>query len=287
MRAICQAIEEASGKGTEFRSASPISGGCINKALRLETTSGTYFVKKNHPSFLAAFEAESIALAQIAETQTIRVPLPICYGSNEDDSYLVLEYIGMSSPRPNSQAEAGQRLAAMHRNCGEAFGWNKDNTIGATRQPNPYSNSWIEFYRDHRLQFQFELAAQGGQTFHNAEILLERIGDFFEGYQPEPSILHGDLWGGNIGYTQEGEPVIFDPATYYGDRETDLAFTEMFGGFGPDFYNAYESTWPRHSGNEIRKTLYNLYHYLNHHNLFGGGYANTAQSMINQLISWG
>ena len=98
--------------------------------------------------------------------------------------------------------------------------------------------------------------------------------------------FHGDLWGGNIGYTQEGEPVIFDPATYYGDRETDLAFTEMFGGFGPDFYNAYESTWPRHSGHEIRKTLYNLYHYLNHHNLFGGGYANTAQSMINQLISW-
>lgn len=286
MKPVCQAIADATGRPTEYLAASPVGGGCINDAQRVETSSGTYFVKRNRPNFQTAFEVESLALAELADTRTLRVPRPICHGTAEGQSFLVLEHINMGPPRAGSQAAAGRQLAALHRTYGEAFGWHKDNTIGATAQPNPRTRSWIKFYREHRLRFQLELAARGGHTFRDADRLLGRLDDFFEGYEPEPSLLHGDLWGGNIGYTTEGQPVVFDPATYYGDRETDLAFTEMFGGFGPEFYQAYDEAWPRHPGHGIRKTLYNLYHYLNHHNLFGGGYASTAQSMIDELLAW-
>ena len=284
MNAICQAIAEATGKSTEFISASALGGGCINDAKRLESSSGPFFVKLNQPSFLEAFQVESLALKEMGDTRTICAPQPVCNGIADGRAFLVLEFIEMGSPQTGSQTKAGQQLAAMHRNAGKAFGWHCNNTIGATPQHNPFTENWAEFYRRHRLGFQFDLAARGGQSFQGVDKLLGRLEDYFEGYTPEPSLLHGDLWSGNIGYGRQGQPVIFDPATYYGDRETDLAFTEMFGGFGPEFYRAYDETWPRDSGFEMRKKLYNLYHYLNHHNLFGGGYSSTAQVIINDLL---
>lgn len=284
MNAICQAIAEATGERTVFISAAPLGGGCINDAQKLESSSGLFFVKLNQPSFLEAFQVESLALQEIADTKTIRVPRPVCNGISDDRAFLVLEFIAMGSPQTGSQTKAGQQLAAMHRNAGKAFGWHCNNTIGATPQHNPFTENWADFYRGHRLGFQFDLAARGGQSFQGADKLLGRLEDYFEGYNPEPSLLHGDLWSGNIGYGRQGLPVIFDPATYYGDRETDLAFTEMFGGFGPEFYRAYDETWPRNSGFEMRKKLYNLYHYLNHHNLFGGEYSGSAQVIINDLL---
>lgn len=286
MDAICKTIEKATEASAEFISASPLGGGCINDTRRLETTGGTFFIKLNRPDFLEAFQAESLALQEMADTQTIRVPQPICDGIADGGAFLVLEYIEMGSPSTESQTQAGKQLAALHQYSGKTFGWHCDNTIGATPQKNPFSNNWIDFYRYHRLGFQFDLAKRNGNPFRKADDLLNRLEDYFKDYTPEPSLLHGDLWGGNIGYDPGGEPVIFDPATYYGDRETDLAFTEMFGGFGPAFYRAYDEAWPRHSGHRIRKMLYNLYHYLNHHNLFGGGYAGTAQSMIDELLRW-
>ncbi len=285
MKTICQAIAKTTGRATDFASASPIGGGCINDAHRLETSSGTFFVKQNRTSFLEAFQVEQLALQEMADTKTIRVPKPICGGTADGRAFLVLEHIEMGSPGQGSQRRAGEQLANMHRNRGRAFGWHRDNTIGATPQPNPFTDNWIEFYGEHRLGFQFNLARQGGKSFRGADDLLGRLGDYFEGYDPEPSLLHGDLWGGNIGYDEKHQPVVFDPATYHGDRETDLAFTEMFGGFGPDFYRAYDEAWPRDSGHPVRKKLYNLYHYLNHHNLFGGGYAGTAQAIINDLLA--
>ena len=159
-----------------------------------------------------------------------------------------------------------------------------DNCIGATPQPNPRSDDWVSFYRDHRLAHQFELAADKGRKFEGSQNLLDSLESFFSNYSPHPSLLHGDLWGGNASCNKDGSPYIFDPASYYGDREADLAFTYMFGGFSSAFYDAYENEYPLDSGFALRKILYNLYHEINHFNLFGGGYASSAQSSINKLM---
>jgi len=281
---ICNAIAEATGKPQELIQERPLGGGCINEAKCLQTTSGTWFVKLNSAAFAEIFAVEAEALKELEQTQTIRVPQPITHGVSQGNAFLVLEYIEFSSPKPGSHAKAGQQLADLHKHTAEQYGWKHQNVIGSTPQKNPLSDSWPEFYRDHRLGYQFDLAQRSGKTFAGQEELLEQIREFFTDYTPEPSLLHGDLWGGNMNFDTEGNPVIFDPATYYGDRETDIAFTEMFGGFRKEFYEAYNQAWPLHPGYKIRKDLYNLYHYLNHHNLFGGGYAVTAQSLIDRLL---
>jgi len=242
------------------------------------------FLKKNAPSFLPFFKAEALALREMEETHTIRVPQVITWGVTELSSFLVLEFIPEGAPSASGQEKMGTLLAQMHRTPREHFGWSQDNCIGATPQPNPYSTNWVSFYKDYRLHHQFGLAEKKGRLFEGKNHLLNNIDSFFVNYTPVPSLLHGDLWGGNASYTPKGEPFIFDPASYYGDRETDLAFTYMFGGFDSSFYKGYEKTFPLDQGFKTRKTLYNLYHELNHFNLFGGGYANSAQSSINQLL---
>ena len=242
------------------------------------------FLKKNAPSFLPFFKAEALALCEIEETHTIQVPQVICWGESEQSSFLVLEFISEGSSTALGQEKMGNLLAQMHLAPRDYFGWSQHNCIGATPQPNPYSKNWISFYKEYRLLHQFELAEKKGRFFDGKTHLLNNIEAFFTNYTPLPSLLHGDLWGGNASYTLKGEPFIFDPASYYGDRETDIAFTYMFGGFDSSFYKGYEKTFPLEQGFKTRKTLYNLYHELNHFNLFGGGYANSAQSSINQLL---
>ncbi len=273
--------------GNQFSPTTPTSlgGGCINRAYRLCDRDQSFFVKMNDASLLSMFEAEATGLEEIAMTDTIRVPQPICFGASDNNSYLVLEHIKMS---PSGSMElAGRQLALMHRKIGGGFGWYRDNTIGTTHQPNSLSTDWIEFWRDNRLGYQLELATQlgcGGRLQNSGERLLELLPQLIE-HRPQPSLLHGDLWGGNISFTASGAPVIFDPAVYYGDREADIAMTELFGGFGSRFYSAYNETWPLEQGYAVRKTLYNLYHILNHLNIFGGGYAAQAQVMIDRLLS--
>jgi fructosamine-3-kinase len=175
----------------------------------------------------------------------------------------------------------------MHRTARDHFGWDRDNTIGSTPQHNAPCGEWVTFWREHRLGFQLDLAARqgyGGRLQKLGERLLADLTGLID-HDPRPSLLHGDLWGGNIGYDREGNPVIFDPAVYYGDREADLAMTELFGGFGSGFYAAYEEAWPLDPGYSVRKTLYNLYHILNHLNLFGSGYLGQAQTMTERLLA--
>jgi fructosamine-3-kinase len=182
----------------------------------------------------------------------------------------------------------GRNLARMHRVTGSRFGWHRDNTIGATPQVNTASEDWIAFWREQRLGFQLNLAAakgHGGRLIANGMRLMERLPAFFPGGRPQPSLLHGDLWSGNAARTAEGEPVIFDPAVYYGDREADLAMTELFGGFPRPFYEAYAAEYPLDPGYAARKPLYNLYHVLNHLNLFGGGYGAQALRLMEQLLA--
>lgn len=171
--------------------------------------------------------------------------------------------------------------SALVRGC---FGWDINNTIGSTVQINNWTANWAEFWAEHRIGYQLKLARRRGGNFPQEERLLKVIPELLAGYEPQPSLVHGDLWGGNAGVTSAGEPVIFDPATYLGDREVDLAMTELFGGFPAQFYRGYNQVWPLDSGYEKRKTFYNLYHILNHFNLFGGSYESQANQMINRIL---
>lgn len=283
---IAAAIAHATGQSFQPDAQNSAGGGCINQAFILARGAQRYFIKTNRAALAWMFEAEAEGLDEILKSQSLRAPQPICHGTTGDTAYLALEYLDLGGH--GNSSELGRQLAAMHRSTAGQFGWKRNNTIGSTPQSNPWTKSWVEFLGKHRLGFQLELAMQNG--FGNTlqkpgEALLARLEDFFQDYQPIPSLLHGDLWGGNAAFTGSGEPVIFDPAVYYGDREADLAMTELFGGFNANFYSAYREAWPLDAGYSTRKNLYNLYHILNHANLFGGGYIKQAETMICRLLA--
>ncbi|MEM8611520.1 MAG: fructosamine kinase family protein [Cyanobacteria bacterium P01_H01_bin.105] len=260
-----------------------VGGGCINQAYSLSDGQTTFFVKLNQASKLAMFEAELAGLKEMHNSQTIRVPRPVCCGLVGTNSYIAMEWLELGSS--SAWATMGQKLAAMHRTSSDlGFGWHRANTIGETHQPNDWQESWLTFWRDQRLGYQLRLAKRRGGSFPQQNALLAALPELLAGHDPMPSLVHGDLWSGNAAITTAGDPVIFDPATYYGDREVDLAMTELFGRFPKAFYDAYESAYPLSDGYPRRKVLYNLYHILNHFNLFGGGYAAQANRMIQQLL---
>lgn len=279
-------IEQATGIPFGIASQQDVGGGCINASFQVSDGQRRYFIKTNHRRHAAMFEAEAEGLRAMAATRTIKVPQPVCYGEQGEQCYIVMEHLQLGSRGDN--ALFGRQLAAMHRHSSEQFGWHIDNTIGATPQPNHPHHDWIEFWRQHRLGFQLELAARngyGGKLQALGQRLLADFPALFESYQPIPSMLHGDLWTGNYGALADGTPVIFDPAFYYGDREADLAMTTLFGSFPRDFYAAYNEAWPLDAGYATRRTFYNLYHIINHTNLFGGGYHAQAIGMIEQVLA--
>lgn len=288
-RAISAAIGTATGENFAIERICPLSGGCINATAIIDSGKQSYFVKLNSAHFGQMFEAEADGLRELATANALRVPLPICHGRHDDHAWLVLENLGRVASTANSDwGQLGRRLALMHRCHQPLYGWHRDNTIGSTEQINTRSESWIAFLRDHRLAFQLNLAARnghGGRLQSRGSQLLDKLQYFFADYTPEVSLLHGDLWSGNVGFLSSGEAAVFDPAVYYGDRETDVAMTELFGGFGPDFYRAYETAWPLDKGYKLRKQLYNLYHLLNHLNLFGQGYLSSCESSVERLLA--
>lgn len=283
---IEQAISATTGSRFHIDSRRPAGGGCINDAWQVTGQGRDYFIKLNQPSRLDMFEAEFDGLSEMLEVGAIRVPKPLLSGVAGQRSFLVMEFIQMG--HKGSAEQMGRQLALMHRKTARHFGWHRDNTIGSTAQQNNWTEDWVGFFRRYRLGYQIELAARKGIGSHAVglvEKLIDRLDCFYTDYQPLPSLLHGDLWGGNAGFDADGNPVIFDPATYYGDREADLAMTGLFGGFDNNFYAAYANCWPIDPGYAARKTLYNLYHILNHYNLFGGGYGMQAEGMAGQLLS--
>ncbi len=279
---IAIAISQATGAKFICDRRQAQSGGCINQATRLSDGQRQFFVKTNIANCLDMFTAEAIALKQMYATQTIRVPQPICWGIADDAAYLVLENLDLGC-RQDWEA-MGRNLAAMHRvTCDRGFGWDRDNVIGSTPQINNWTNSWIDFWMEYRLAFQISLAKRKGWRCNISEQkIYTSSAQFFDNYQPQPSMVHGDLWSGNAAFV-DGEPVIFDPALYFGDREVDLAMTELFGGFPSQFYRAYQVAYPLDAGYQQRKTIYNLYHILNHFNLFGGGYGSQVNRMIESI----
>jgi fructosamine-3-kinase len=205
----------------------------------------------------------------------VRAPAPIAHGVRGGAAFIEMERLELGA-RADWPA-MGRMLAALHRNVSDRFGWAADNWIGLSPQRNALSSDWAGFFRDYRLLPQIERARKKGYALEMPSLsLLER-------HRPQASLVHGDLWGSNAGFTAQG-PVIFDPAVYYGDREVDLAMSELFGGFPTEFYSAYQDAFPLDPGYESRKPLYNLYHLLNHLNLFGAGYLAQVQATLRLLL---
>ena len=263
-----------------------LGGGTFGGTWRLESAGARCFVKTQSASRLAMLEAEADGLRELARAAAIRVPMPVACGSDDDRAFLVLEWLDFGD---GGRDEAlGSGLAQLHRIAASKYGWHRDNTIGSTLQDNAWCEDWATFFRDRRIAPQLARAARNahaGRLQRDGERLLAAIPLLLAGHAPAASLLHGDLWSGNAARLASGDAVIYDPAVYFGDREADLAMTELFGGFGSDFHAAYRAAWPLDAGYPVRRTLYNLYHVLNHFNLFGGGYGNKAQTMIAQLLA--
>lgn len=282
---IAQAITQATGKEFAIAKTSSVSGGCINQGYKVSGNDAEYFVKLNQASQVEMFAAEALGLKQMYATKTITVPKPIGWGTVDDYSYIVLQWLDLASGSNQSWTEMGQQLAAMHRRgISQSYGWERNNTIGSTPQINTWMNNWADFFAQQRIGYQLKLAKRHGGNFPALNQVIDAVKDRLASRQPEASILHGDLWSGNAAIAANGAPVILDPATYYGDRETDLAMTELFGGFPTAFYQGYNRTWQLDDGYPQRKSIYNLYHLLNHFNLFGGGYGSQALRIIEQII---
>src|SRR5216110_519231 len=276
-----------SGVAASFRieRTTPVAGGCIHRCFILEGGGRRYFAKTNDRSALDSFAAEADGLAALAAAGA-RVPAPLCRGQAGEAAFLVLEHLELRGT--GDYAALGRSLAIVHSIRGESFGWRRDNYIGTTPQLNRRSPAWSDFWREARLEPQLELARKNGlgrDLVGKGERLAEALPRLLSQHAPAASLLHGDLWSGNAGFLADGAPVLFDPAVYWGDREADLAMTELFGGFPQAFYSAYAGAAPLAPGYATRKTLYNLYHVLNHANLFGGGYAAQAERMIERLLA--
>ena len=285
---IAEAIASATSEPFAIEEYHPVGGGCINRAFRVSDHNRRYFIKLNDAAKAEMFVAEAEALMAMQATATVRVPAPVCWGSAGDAAYLVQEYLEFGPSSESSAVALGKQLAQMHNHTSDFYGWHRDNTIGSTPQINKINDNWLHFWREQRLNYQLRLVAQhgfGGSLQRKGERLSDALALVLADHNPSPALVHGDLWSGNHATLHDGQPVIFDPASYYGDRETDLAMTELFGGFSPRFYAAYRENFPLDHGYRLRKTLYNLYHILNHVNLFGGGYASQAEHMMDSLLS--
>ncbi|MGL1832477.1 fructosamine kinase family protein [Rhodocyclaceae bacterium SMB388] len=286
--ALEQAIRDATGSTFRLTESSPVSGGCIHDALVVGDGRQNYFVKLGPESAADMFVAEADGLDAIRRTATLRVPDEVCRGGDADHAWLVLEHLTL---RPVSSAEDGTRFAAaladLHRHVGETFGWHRDNFIGLTPQTNAPSPNWSRFFVEQRLRPQFALARRkgfDGELQRLGERLFDRVPALFLDYRPRPALLHGDLWHGNAAIDASGTPVVFDPAVHHGDPESDLAMTELFGGFPTAFYAEYRRRSPPDPECEARKPLYRLYHVLNHLNLFGRGYLGESERLAKRLV---
>lgn len=279
-------ISAYTGREFHILQRQSIAGGSINNAFCISDEKESYFVKTNRHSLAFMFHAEVRALEELNKTQSIKVPQPVSCGVSGSESYSVMSWLSLSG-QPNGVL-FGQRLAQLHRHHSDRFGFDIDNSIGSTPQLNQWSDDWVDFWKKQRLGYQLELARENGHAHRLYDLgldLMQQCDALFSSYQPQPSLLHGDLWSGNWSATGAGEPVIFDPASYYGDRECDLAMMELFGHPGQQFLAVYNESYALQPGYKTRKQFYNLYHILNHANMFGSSYAMQAENMIESLLA--
>ena len=234
------------------------------------------------------FAAEAEGLAALREAGAIRVPALVTLEHDEENAWIELEWLDLLPLDGPSATLLGEALARQHRVAREQFGWATDNFIGASPQANGWSGDWLAFWREKRLHAQLRMAAKHrypSRMISRGERLLADCEAFFRIHEPTKSLLHGDLWGGNASRLADGTPVVFDPAVYVGDREADLAMTELFGGFPAEFHAAYRNAWPLDDGYRVRRDFYNLYHVLNHANIFSGDYVRQSEHSIEKLLA--
>ena len=232
-------------------------------------------------------DAEADGITELARAGAVAVPAVCACFAVGAYGCLALEWIDLAAGAPASAARLGEALASQHRVVQPLYGYRRDNWLGGSLQRNTPSASWSRFFADCRLQPQVERARARGlpaAQLHAAARIVAAVPALLGGHEPPASLLHGDLWGGNWGADRAGRPYVYDPAPYYGDRETDLALTRLFGGFGPEFYVAYEASWPLPPGSALRVELYNLYHLLNHYNLFGTSYSRPLAASLDTLL---
>ena len=284
---VAAALKAEWGIAIDAATARAVAGGSINSAWQVDSDRGLVFLKTNRRAAAPMFAAEVDGLQALAAAGCVAVPNCLAHGVCAADAYLLLTRVDLSGTRSDAAARVlGGQLARQHRQPRDEFGWHQDNFIGSTPQPNQPDDDWCRFFQRQRLGFQLRLAGDNGyrEVQRPGAALLAALPDLLSGHHPFPSLLHGDLWGGNWGASSAGIPWLFDPAVYCGDREADLAMTRLFGGFPNAFYEAYEAEWPLSPGWQQRLELYNLYHVLNHLNLFGRGYLGQALAGMQQLL---
>jgi fructosamine-3-kinase len=289
---ITNAIEKALAQKIgcmQVQGRGDITQGIANQYFMYDTDKGKFFVKTRHTTDPTAVAAEARALQLIDETGSLRVPLPNYYGTCKDECFIILQYIELFPHTETSMGRLGRQLAKMHlTGTQDRFGFDADNTIGPTPQVNKWQDDWIKFFREQRLECQQQLIEeryQDQELVSKVERVIEKMPDFFRGITVAPSLLHGDLWHANTAADKEENPVVFDPASYYGHHEADLCMAEMFGGFLPCFFEAYHEVIPRSQGFDKRQKLYRLYHALNHYNIFGVGYRKMCLALIDEILS--
>jgi len=278
--------------GAPPRETHPVGGGDINYAARFIAGDRAYLVKWNSNPLPGMFAAEAKGLALLAEAGALRVPTVYAHAEvqGECPAFIVLEWLdtARSGDRRTAAVALGRGLAAQHRVTAEAYGLDHDNYCGSTPQPNGWMDSWVAFYGQRRLGFQMELAGKRGRMppgrRRRLERLIARLDEWIDEDAVQPSLLHGDLWGGNWMVGADGEPILIDPAVYFGDREAELAMCHLFGGFPDAFFRAYDEAWPPAPGRDDRIPLYQLYHLLNHLNLFGEGYGGGVDRVLRRYV---
>ncbi len=282
------AISEATGVVAKLAGYREVGGGCIHSSRIVCLEDGREFFVKSLPDgskYPGMFAVESRCLTLLASTETIRVPRPVAY----DADFIVLERLHETDRSHDWHEKTGRQLARLHQATrSERFGFERDNYIGLTPQPNDWNDDWVAFWRDQRISWQLELFAQktdpDDRLLQLGDRLVANLDRVIGGVNEPAVLLHGDLWSGNAAADENGEPVIFDPAGYYGHREVEFGIMRLFGGFGPRCEAAYDEVWPREDGSEQRIALYRLYHELNHLNLFGRSYYANCIATIESLL---
>ncbi len=280
---ICAQISDQLHIPFEIREKSPIEGVHHAALFRISDGSHDFFVKILEEHEYERFDAECQGLDTLTLESQFLVPGVVCQGKTLSHSYLVLDWLNFTPPDDNAWQQAGAFLARMHRKHDQQmFGAEEDNFIGKTVQPNRWHKRWDIFFSEERIGWQLQLLYEQGHRLCDIDAFVAQIKHALHPHFVEPSLVHGDLWRGNIGFV-DGVPCVFDPACYYGDRETDIAMTELFGAFPEAFYTGYNQHYRLSPDYPSRRPIYQLYHVLNHANLFGGAYLSDATTRIEQL----
>lgn len=254
----------------------------------VQTAAGAYFIKCQRREYADHFQAEEASLLTLLATQTMATCAPLAEGECDDFSYLILQHLPLAVH--GDWFSAGQQLAQMHQHHStQGYGYPRTTYCGETAQDNRWNSNWSDFFIQQRLQPLIDQLAATGKRFNISRLCLIRCGAILAEHQPPASLLHGDLWSGNIGFNPDRNlsyPMIFDPASYYGDAETDLAMTELFGRFPQKFYDGYQSVTTISKGYQQRSRVYQLYHLLNHALLFGHNYIQQSEALMMEILTY-